>query len=91
MEHRKLHNRGNETKVGILAVACVGPRAGLDASSSRKLSCIVQYHGPSVVKPVVLSLYYLSYIDWQVSVTVNKVTILEKQNVRMCLELNAMF
>ena len=56
----------------------------------RRESCLVLYHGPSVVRPVALSLDHLSCIDWQVSVTVNKVTILEKQNVRMCLDSNAM-
>lgn len=54
-------------------------------------SCLVLYHSPSVVETVALSLYHWSYIDWQVSVTVNKVNILEKQNVRMCLESNVIY
>ena len=33
MERHKLGNRGSEAKLGTLAVAWVGPRARLDASS----------------------------------------------------------
>jgi len=45
----------------------------------RRESCLVLYYVPSFVKPVALSRDHLSYIDWQLSVTVNKVTVLEKQ------------